>query len=117
MAQSGIKRIPLTHSERALAILQRHLNSASAFLPKVAISGLFLWEPYFAISSVEINQEKAVRDLSQSLRMIPNSISDFSESVQALQSIQEQINTLRDNYQQLGKNQQLIFKEVKLEVS
>ncbi len=67
-------------------------------------------------SKVSDRQEIAVRNLSQSLRLIPSSISDFSESVQALQSIQEQIDALREDYQKLEKNQKRVMKKIKLRV-
>lgn len=67
-------------------------------------------------SEISERQETALRNLSQSVRLIPNSISDFSESVQTLQSIQEEITTLREDYQKIEKNQQLIIKKVKLRV-
>lgn len=67
-------------------------------------------------SEISERQETALRNLSQSVRLIPNSISDFSESVQALESIQAEINTLREDYQKLEKNQRLIIKKVKLRV-
>ncbi|MGB7033008.1 MAG: hypothetical protein WBF29_16335, partial [Syntrophobacteria bacterium] len=47
-------------------------------------------------SEISERQETSLRNLSQSLRLLPNSITDFSESVQALQSIQEEISTLRE---------------------
>ena len=65
-------------------------------------------------SEISERQETALRNLSQSVRLIPNSISDFSESVQTLQSIKEEINTLQEDYQKLEKNQRLIIKKVKL---
>ena len=67
-------------------------------------------------SEVSERQVVALNNLSQSVRFIPNSISDFTDSVQALQSIQAQIDTLRADYQELGKNQKLIIKKVKLKV-
>ena len=67
-------------------------------------------------SEISERQETSLRNLSQSLRLLPNSISDFSESVQALQSIQEQVDTLREDYQKLEKNQKRVMKKVKLKV-
>ena len=67
-------------------------------------------------SDISERQETSLRNLSQSLRLIPNSISDFSESVQALQSIQEEINTLREDHQKFEKNQKRVMKKVKLRV-
>jgi peptidoglycan hydrolase CwlO-like protein len=67
-------------------------------------------------SDISERQETSLRNLSQSLRLIPNSISDFSESVQALQSIQEEINTLREDHQKLEKNQKRVMKKIKLRV-
>ena len=67
-------------------------------------------------SEISERQETSLRNLSQSLRLIPNSVSDFSDSVQALQSIQEQVDTLREDYQKLEKNQKRVMKKVKLRV-
>jgi hypothetical protein len=67
-------------------------------------------------SEISERQETSLRNLSQSLRLIPNSVSDFSESVQALQSIQEQLDKLRGDYQKLEKNQKRVMKKVKLRV-
>jgi hypothetical protein len=67
-------------------------------------------------TEISERQETSLRNLSQSLRLIPNSVSDFSESVQALQSIQEQVDTLREDYQKLEKNQKRVMKKVKLRV-
>jgi hypothetical protein len=67
-------------------------------------------------SEISERQETSLRNLSQSLRLLPNSISDFSESVQALQSIQEQVDTLREDYQKLEKNQKRAMKKLKLKV-
>ncbi|MGB6375427.1 MAG: hypothetical protein WBF55_10400 [Syntrophobacteria bacterium] len=67
-------------------------------------------------SEISERQETSLRNLSQSLRLLPNSITDFSESVQALQSIQEEISTLREDYQKLEKNQKRVMKKVKLRV-
>jgi len=67
-------------------------------------------------SEISERQETSLRNLSQSLRLLPNSISDFSESVQALQSIQEQVDTLREDYQKLEKNQKRVMKKIKLRV-
>ncbi len=67
-------------------------------------------------SEISERQETALRNLSQSLRLLPNSVSDFSESVHALQSIQEQVDTLREDYQKLEKNQKRVMKKVKLKV-
>jgi DNA repair exonuclease SbcCD ATPase subunit len=68
------------------------------------------------LSEISERQETSLRNLSQSLRLIPNSVSDFSESVQALQSIQEQLDKLRGDYQKLEKNQKRVMKKVKLRV-
>ena len=67
-------------------------------------------------TEISERQETSLRNLSQSLRLLPNSITDFSESVQALQSIQEQVDTLREDYQKLVKNQKRVMKKVKLKV-
>jgi hypothetical protein len=67
-------------------------------------------------SEISERQETSLRNLSQSLRLIPNSISDFSESVHALQSIQKQVDTLREDYQKLEENQKRVMKKLKLKV-
>ena len=67
-------------------------------------------------TEISERQETSLRNLSQSLRLLPNSVSDFSESVHALQSIQEQVDTLREDYQKLEKNQKRVMKKVKLRV-
>jgi len=67
-------------------------------------------------SDISERQETSLRNLSQSLRLIPNSVSDFSESVHALQSIQKQVDTLREDYQKLEKNQKRVMKKIKLRV-
>jgi hypothetical protein len=67
-------------------------------------------------SEIWERQETSLRNLSQSLRLIPNSISDFSESVHALQSIQKQVDTLREDYQKLEENQKRVMKKLKLKV-
>ena len=67
-------------------------------------------------SEISERQETSLRNLSQSLRLIPNSISDFSESVHALQSIQNQVDTLREDYQKLENNQKRVMKKLKLRV-
>ena len=67
-------------------------------------------------TEISERQETSLRNLSQSLRLLPNSITDFSESVQALQRIQEQVDTLREDYQKLEKNQKRVMKKVKLRV-
>ena len=67
-------------------------------------------------SEIWERQETSLRNLSQSLRLIPNSVSDFSESVHALQSIQKQVDTLREDYQKLEENQKRVMKKLKLRV-
>ena len=67
-------------------------------------------------TEISERQETSLRNLSQSLRLIPNSVSDFSESVHALQGIQEQVDTLQEDYQKLEKNQKRVMKKVKLRV-
>ena len=67
-------------------------------------------------SEIWERQETSLRNLSQSLRLIPNSVSDFSESVHALQSIQKQVDTLREDYQKLERNQKRVMKKLKLRV-
>jgi hypothetical protein len=67
-------------------------------------------------TEISERQETSLRNLSQSLRLLPNSITDFSESVQALQRIQEQVDTLREDYQKLEKNQKRAMKKLKLKV-
>jgi hypothetical protein len=67
-------------------------------------------------SEVAERQLVALNNLSQAVRFIPNSISDFTDSVKALQSMQAQINTLRENYENLERKQKLIIKKAKLRV-
>jgi hypothetical protein len=67
-------------------------------------------------TEISERQETALRNVSQSLRLLPNSISDFSESVQALQRMQEQVDTVRQDYQKLEKNQKRVMKKLKLKV-
>ena len=67
-------------------------------------------------TEISERQETALRNVSQSLRLLPNSISDFSESVQALQRMQEQVDTLQQDYQKLEKNQKRVMKKLKLKV-
>ena len=67
-------------------------------------------------TEISERQETSLRNVSQSLRLLPNSITDFSESVHALQRIQEQLDTLREDYQKLEKNQKRVMKKVKLRV-
>ena len=67
-------------------------------------------------TEVSERQETALRNVSQSLRLLPNSITDFSESVHALQRIQEQVDTVRQDYQKLEKNQKRVMKKLKLKV-
>ena len=65
-------------------------------------------------TEISERQGTALRNVSQSLRLLPNSISDFSESVQALQRMQEQVDTVRQDYQKLEKNQKRVMKKLKL---
>jgi hypothetical protein len=67
-------------------------------------------------SEVSERQLAALNNLSQAVRFIPNSISDFTDSVQALQSMQAQIDTLKENYENLERKQKLIIKKAKLKV-
>ena len=67
-------------------------------------------------TEISERQETSLRNVSQSLRLIPNSITDFSESIQALQRIQKQVDTLREDYQKLEKNQKRAMKKLKLRV-
>jgi hypothetical protein len=67
-------------------------------------------------SEVSERQLVALNSLSQAVRFIPTSISDFTDSVQALQSMQAQIDTLRENYENLERKQKLIIKKAKLKV-
>ena len=67
-------------------------------------------------TEISERQETSLRNVSQSLRLLPNSITDFSESVHALQRIQEQLDTLREDYQKLEKNQKRVMKKLKLRV-
>jgi hypothetical protein len=67
-------------------------------------------------TEISERQETALGNVSQSLRLLPNSISDFSESVQALQRMQEQVDTLQQDYQKLEKNQKRVMKKLKLKV-
>jgi hypothetical protein len=52
----------------------------------------------------------------QDSKFIPPSISSFTDSVQALQNMQAQIDTLRENYENLERKQKLIIKKAKLKV-
>ena len=67
-------------------------------------------------TEISERQETSLRNVSQSLRLLPNSITDFSESVQALQRMQEQVDTLQQDYQKLEKNQKRVMKKLKLKV-
>jgi hypothetical protein len=67
-------------------------------------------------SEVSERQLAALNNLSQAVRFIPNSISDFTDSVQSLQSMQAQIDTLKENYENLERKQKLIIKKAKLKV-
>jgi len=67
-------------------------------------------------SEVSERQLAALNNLSQAVRFIPNSMSDFTDSVQALQGMQAQIDTLRENYENLERKQKLIIKKAKLKV-
>ena len=67
-------------------------------------------------SEVSERQLAALNNLSQAVRLIPNSISDFTDSMQALRGMQTQIDTLRKNYEDLERKQKLIIKKAKLRV-
>lgn len=67
-------------------------------------------------TEISQRQETSLRNVSQSLRLLPHSITEFSESVSALQRIQEQVDSLREDYQKLEKNQKRVMKKVKLRV-
>jgi hypothetical protein len=73
-------------------------------------------ERFTEVSERQETSLRKLRNVSQMLRLLPNSISDFSESVHALQRIQEQVDTLREDYQKLEKNQRRVMKKLKLKV-